>query len=91
MITLRTNPGVSIIVRLGQWAYSALITIGLEETAAFVFFKSASVRDLMVSAMVDAKTMGFPYSSESSSCRTTLRFNMHAMIDAKLVRHIHSV
>lgn len=70
VITLRTNPGVSMIVRLGQWAYSALITIGLEETAAFVFFNNASVRDFMVSATVAAKTMGLPYSSESSSCCT---------------------
>ena len=66
--TLRTKPGVSIIVRLGQCAYSALITIGLEETAVLVFFKSASVRDFMISAIADAKTTGLPYSSESSSC-----------------------
>lgn len=66
--TLRTKPGVSIIVRLGQWAYSALITIGLEETAVLVFFKSASVLDFMISAIADAKTTGLPYSSESSSC-----------------------
>lgn len=65
--TLRTNPGVSIIVRLGQWAYSALSTIGLGETAVLVFFKSASVRDFIISAMVDAETTGLPYSSESSS------------------------
>lgn len=67
-LTLRTNPGVSIIVRLGQCAYSALITIGLGETAVLVFFKSASVRDFIMSAMADAKTTGLPYSSESSSC-----------------------
>ena len=65
--TLRTNPGVSIIVWLGQCAYSAPITIGLGETAVLVFFKSASVRDFIISAMVDAKTTGLPYSSESSS------------------------
>jgi hypothetical protein len=66
--TLRTKPGVSIIVRLGQCAYSALITIGLGETAVLVFFKSASVLDFMISAIADAKTTGLPYSSESSSC-----------------------
>lgn len=66
--TLRTNPGVSIMVRFGQCAYSALSTIGLGETAVLVIFKSASVRDFIMSAIVDAETTGLPYSSESSSC-----------------------
>lgn len=57
-----------MMVRLGQWAYSALITIGFEETALLVFFRSDSVRDFMISAIVDAKTTGLPYSSDSSSC-----------------------
>lgn len=55
------------MVRLGQCAYSALITIGLEETALLVFFNSASVRDFIISAIADAKTTGCPYSSVSSS------------------------
>lgn len=56
------------MVRFGQCAYSALITIGFEETAPLVFFNSVSVRDLMMSAMADGKTTGLPYSSVSSSC-----------------------
>lgn len=56
-----------MIVRFGQWAYSALITIGLGETAVFVFFKSDSVLDLITSATAVAETIGAPYSSESSS------------------------
>ena len=60
LFTLRTKPGVSMMVRLGQWEYSALITIGLEETALLDFFKSASVRDFMVSAIDDAETIGLP-------------------------------
>lgn len=59
-------------VRLGQCAYSALITMGLVETATLVFLKRASVRDFMVSAIADAKTTGLPYSSESSSCSLVL-------------------
>ena len=55
------------MVRLGQCAYSALITIGLEETAVLLFFNSASVRDLIVSAIADAKRTELPYSSEASS------------------------
>lgn len=57
-----------MMVRLGQCAYSARITIGLGETAVLVFFKSVSVLDLMVSAIADADIIGVPYSSESSSC-----------------------
>lgn len=49
-----------MMVRLGQCAYSALITIGFEETAAFVFLKIASVRDFITSAIADAKTIGLP-------------------------------
>lgn len=82
-ITLRTKPGVSMIVRLGQWAYSDLITIGLEETAVLVFFSSVSVRDFMVSAIADAKPTGLPYSSESSSCfnyQISISFVRHSFI-----------
>lgn len=57
-----------MMVRFGQCANSALITIGLGETEVLVFFNSASVLDLMISAIVDAETTGLPYSSESSSC-----------------------
>lgn len=57
-----------MIVRLGQCAYSTLIMMGLDETAVLVFLKSASVRDLMVSAIAEDDTMALPYSSESSSC-----------------------
>lgn len=56
-----------MMVRLGQWAYSALMTMGFEVTAALVLFRSDSVRDFMVSAIAEAKTIGLPYSSESSS------------------------
>lgn len=58
-----------MIVKLGQCAYSALITIGFAHTAALIFFKCASVGDFIVSAIADANTIGLPYSSESSSCR----------------------
>ena len=87
--TLRTNPGVSIMVRFGQCAYSALSTIGLGETAVLVIFKSASVRDLIMSAIIDAKTTGLPYSSESSSCiffYTTLKIilpKLHELTNTK--------
>lgn len=57
-----------MIVILGQWAYSALMTMGFEETAALLLFKSDSVRDFIVSAIAEAKAIGLPYSSESSSC-----------------------
>lgn len=57
-----------MMVRLGQCAYSALITIGLEETAVLVLFKSTSVRDFIMSAIVVEDTTELPYSSESSSC-----------------------
>jgi hypothetical protein len=56
-----------MMVRLGQCAYSALITIGLEETAVLVLFKSTSVRDFIMSAIVVEDTTELPYSSESSS------------------------
>ena len=69
--TLRTNPGVSMMLRLGQWAYSTLMTIGFLETAAWIFLKCASVRDFIISAIADAETIGLPYSSESSSFNWT--------------------
>lgn len=31
--TFKINPGVSMMVRFGQWAYSALMTIGFGDTA----------------------------------------------------------
>ena len=55
------------MVRLAQYANSALITIGLGETEVLVFSKSASVLDFMIFATIDAETTGLPYSSESSS------------------------
>lgn len=73
------------MVRFGQCAYSALITIGFEETEVFVFFKSASVLDFIISAIADAETTGLPYSSESSSC-----FQCHIQIETlKYKPHAH--
>ena len=79
--TLRTKPGVSMMVRLGQWAYSALMTMGWDATAAWIFWRYDYVRCLMTSAISVATTTGLPYSSGSSSCHARGGGNPHRSAD----------
>lgn len=53
-LPLRTNPGVSMMVRLGQNAYSARITIGFADTAVPSIFRQSSVLTRIASATAEA-------------------------------------
>jgi hypothetical protein len=57
-----------MMVRLGKWAYSSLMTMGLVETAAWSVRRCDSVRCLKRLAMAEDRTIWWSYSSESSSC-----------------------
>lgn len=61
---------MSIIVRFGQNAYSALITMGFALTAVPSVLRNSSVLSRMVSATAETGEITGPYSSEYSSYTT---------------------
>jgi hypothetical protein len=68
------------MVRLGQWAYSALMTMGLDETAAWIFRRCNSVRCLMRSAIAMAQ----PSCSHSPTSTNTCCCHGYALQDVDM-------
>lgn len=63
------------------------MTIGFAETAPLTFLRCASVRDLITSAIAEAKTIGPPYSSDSSSCHhTSYQIKLAAKLNPRKVQ-----